>query len=238
MTATFVGGGNLTGSGSLTIPLPAESVEGDLLVVAAMQSSVSTFPAGVLTVHHDAAVGTGKAYLGSKSLTASDILAGKVVFVSDAHAAVGYVVYRSASVGVVGQPVNRSGTGVSITALAVPGLLVNQTAVVVRFEKSTGKTASPTVSPTTTERTSYWTSGSASPSIWIGDYAGPGVDRLFTDTVASGNGCGIQLSLVENGTSKGPSVSVYFGGSEITNCSVSIWNGTTEVPASSVEIIS
>lgn len=230
--ATFVGGNTTTGSGAKNLTLPAGSAAGDVVIVAAMESSVGTYTLGSgLSNLYEDTVGTGRACLAGKVLTSTDVANGYVTITPSANSAIAWGVWTGVTaIETVGTPTKRTTTTNSITALAVSPLATGQTAVVVRFEKSSSKTAGPYVSPATNQRESYWSSGSSSPSVWIGDYTGPGGDRTFTDTVTSGNGCGIQVSLTAAAAPPADhTVSVWDGSSEVTGCTVSVWDGSSEV---------
>lgn len=226
--ASYVGGNTASGSGSQKLALPIGAAAGDVVIVAGMESSVGTYTIGSgLSSLYEDTVGTGRAILAGKVLKASDISAGYVTVTSSVVAVFGWGVWSGVTaIETVGTPTKRASSSNKITALAVSPLSSGQTAVVVRFEKSSNKSAGPSVSPATTERAVYVSGFTSAPSIWLGDYTGPGATRTFTDTVTSGNGCGVQVSL----TDAAASVSVWDGSSEISGCTLSVWDGSSEVP--------
>jgi hypothetical protein len=69
----------------------------------------------------------------------------------------------------------------------------------------------------TTLRAESYGNATSSPSIWIGDYVAPKADRVFTDPVASANGMGVQLPVIDSVVG--------------TTYTVTVWNGTVEQPA-------
>ena len=107
----------------------------------------------------------------------------------------------------------------------------------IRFEKSSNNPGPTSPSPATTLLTQWYTNAAAAPSYYFGWYDGPAATRTFTDPVASANGMGVQIALIDSSVSTSPTVSVWDGTSEVTGCTVSVWNGISEVAGSTVEIV-
>ena len=235
--ASYVGGNTASGSGSQNLALPSGAAAGGVVIVAGMESSVGTYTLGSgLSSLYEDTVGTGRAILAGKVLKPTDISAGYVTVTPSVFAVFCWGVWSGVTaIETVGTPTKRASSSRYSYSKFVSPLSSGQTAVVVRFEKSSAKSAGPSVSPATTKREEYWSSNSNSPSIWLGDYTGSGATpgseatRTFIDTVSSGDGCGVQVSLTDAAAS-GPSVSVWGGSSEISGCTLSVWDGSSEVP--------
>lgn len=244
MAISFVAGSAYVDSNGTTIyfPIPAGSAAGDLVVLAAGTSdsgNVVTLPD--LTQVYGQAVGTGYNAVGWKVLDAGDITAGTLAVDNTAGTNVrGCVVtYRGVdSVGTLGTATKRSGASTTIFAAGV-ALAAGDLAVVIRLEKSTGNNGPATSSPTVTQRQTYFSGGTASPSIVLAETTTTNQDVTFTDPVSSGNGVGMQLPLLAGSTPPaGPTVSVWDGTTEITGCTVSVWDGSTETAGVTIEEIS
>jgi hypothetical protein len=212
--------------------MPAGTVAGDCFILAAANSD----PAAVTDVDGataliDAVMGTGRALVVKKIVTAADIASGYTFTRTGGTGSWRYAlaVYRGAGFGTMGAPTYRSASGTTITAdgdsiTATSG----QTVVVVRCEKSTNNPGPATVLPATSLRQQSYGNGTSAPSIWVGDYAAPAADRTFTDPIASANGMGVQIPVMDSAL--GYTISVWDGTTELP-ATLKVWDGTVEQPA-------
>jgi hypothetical protein len=201
--------------------MPAGTQANDWFVLAASHSdSTTTTNWSTATVLIDAVMGTGRNAVVIQKITATDIANGYTFTKLTGTGSWRYAisVYRSNGFATIGTATYRGASSTSITASASSiSPASGQTVVVIRCEKATNNPGPATASPLTTLRAESYGNATSSPSIWIGDYVAPKADRVFTDPVASANGMGVQLPVIDSVVG--------------TTYTVTVWNGTVEQPA-------
>lgn len=178
--------------------------------------------------------------LGKKQLTSTDITNGYLSLSNSSSSngarTVIFGFYGCAGFATAGSMTFRSGSSNTISAAATTAA-TGQKVVVIRFEKSSDNPGPALPSPAATLLTQWYTNAAAALSYYFEWYDGPAATITFTDPVASANGTGVQIALIDSSVSTSPTVSVWDGTSEVTGCTVSVWSGTCEVAGSTVEIV-
>ena len=215
---------------SFNATLPGGISAGQTALVLMVNSNNDSFTTTGLTAIVPAQLmGTGSIYIGKKVLNSTDISNGYLAL-GRGNGFVNVMIAVFSGVSDFGTPgtVNkRASSSTSITAPAVT-LSSGQKALVVRLDKAPSNPGPSSVSPATTRDGYYFPNNSGRGSIWVGEYTGTAADRTFTDTVASGNGAGVQIPVIESAPAS-PTVSLWDGATEITGCTFSVWDGATEV---------
>lgn len=207
MSSAFRSSSTNAGSGTVTVTLPTGSVAGDLLIITGNNANSATLavtqPVSGVTSVFNAAMGTGTALLAYKILDATDITAGSVkISATSGSTRVILASYSGVSSVTAGVVTYRSGSQTTCTAKAVSG--ATTMTLVISMDKVTNETGLTSVVPTTTQDAAYFTNATSAPSIYIGHYSGTAADRTITYPIASANGLGIQLALVDTASTATP----------------------------------
>lgn len=243
MTASYkaTSQGQMNSGTSHVLTLPTGLAVGDWLVAAGCGGNATPIydwsATGLTILVASAAFGTGRWILGYKAVTAADIAAGSWTVAANAsqYGVYGMVAYSNcAGFGTAGTATYRAASAATTTALAAT-LTAGQRCVVIRVEKSTNNPGPAVAAPAVTTRMSRYPNNTSWPSLVMAEYVAPAADVVFTDPIATANGVGIQIPILDAVVADASigTVSVWDGTTEITGCVASYWDGTTEVPLGS-----